>query len=448
MTTNIARDYRNYDVLLFLLPPHWLKTPPLSLIYLENFLSSKAIRVKIIDLNILFFRLLNSSQKEWLQLNTDFESSIFNKIKDHQPRILDEIIVNIIDSNAKIIGFSVFGRNHKATMDAASFLLEQKISKTFVFGGPEILFEYCRDKFFEEFQYPDSYFVLGEGELPLLYLAQNKQEKFNLHKDRRLIAYEEIDNLDNLDFINFDCLDLKSHDSKVIPLLSSRGCIKRCCFCSEYKLYSKFRQHSASYMAEQILFLQEKYKINTFSFQDSLINANLKWLDDFCTGIIKKNMEIKWEAQLAIRPEMDIRLFLKMKKSGCYNLFVGLESASDNTLLRMQKGYNRQDAKNFLRKLADANLQFEISLIAGFPQETEKDFKETISFIKENKSIIPKIAQLNPFVCYEPSQINREIERGASLERVRILTKLFKQEKIRFTPAYINNLTTDENKPN
>jgi len=440
MDTKINKDLRDCEVLLILSGPHWIKTPPLSLVYLENFLSSKGIKTRILDLNIFLFKLLNASQKEWLQLNTDFETFLINRIEDQYPDIFNKLVSGILNSNAEILGFSMFDRNRKATLDFASLLSKQDSSKKFVFGGPEILFEYYRDQFFSEFKHAKSYFVIGEGELPLRNLAKNESLEINSFKDKKIIVYEENNNLDNLPFLNFDCLDLNLYPSKILPLFSSRGCIKRCAFCSEYKLYKKFRQHSPSYIIDQIKHLIKKYGINTFSFQDSLINADLKWLDEFCTKIIKNNLEIKWEAQLAIRPEMDTHLFLKMKESGCFNLFVGLESASDKILFRMRKGYNKQHARIFLRKLIDAQLQFEISIITGFPHESENDFLETITFISENKSIIPKIAQANPFVHYAPSDINCVENQELALQRVQRLTEFLKQEKIKFTPAYIKNL--------
>jgi len=440
MVVSYLQDLKNYDVLVFILPPHWPKIPPLSIIYLENFLRSKGVKAKAVDLNILFFQLFKNEQKDWLKLNSNFEENLFSQIKQREHILLDEIISNIVDSNAKILAFSVFARNRRTTIDFVRLLSQKEKKKLFVFGGPEILFEYFRDKFFAELQIPRSYFVLGEGELALLYLVKNKEDKFALHNNKRLISYEEIENLDELPLIDFDSLDFKSYSPKVIPLLSSRGCIKKCCFCSEYKNYSSFRQHSVSYVINQITHLKEKYKLNTFSFQDSLINSNLKWLDEFCSQIINNNIEIKWEAQIAIRPEMDIRIFLKMKESGCFNLFVGLESACDKILRDMKKGYNKNQAKIFFRKMIDANLHFEISLITGFPSETETDFQETLNFIKENKAIIPKIAQINPFVSYPPSDVNKKVDRITAISRVEKLVSLLKEERIKFTSAYINNL--------
>lgn len=437
------------QVILFLSLPHWTKVPSLSLIYLENLLAQKGFKAKIVDLNIIFYNLLKLSKKEWLTLNSEFESNIFKKIKLRFPEIINELIKEIVTSQAKILGFSMYSRNRKATMELACEIHKAAQSKTFVFGGPEVLFEYHRGSFFDEFDSNNTYFVLGEGELPLLHICEtiyNASElKTLLYKGKKMIVYDEIPNIDSLPLLNFDSFDITAYNPYVLPLFSSRGCIKRCSFCSECKLYKKFRQHSAEYMIELIKFLKNKHKISAFSFHDSLINADLEWLDEFCRLLIKENLKIKWEAQLAIRNDMTSSLLETMKMSGCYNLFIGLESACDKILESMRKGYDSSQAKELFAKCSLANLQYEISLIVGFPEENERDFTQTLQFLKENKRYIPKIAQVNPFIEYTPSQINKQKTRLNQIAKNRIarLLEMFKQEKIKYTSSFINNLTQE-----
>jgi radical SAM superfamily enzyme YgiQ (UPF0313 family) len=436
----------NTQVILFLLGPHWIKTPPLSLVYLENFLSQKGYTVKIIDLNIIFYHLLKLPPKDWLCLNSDLENNLLALVKDKSPGLINNLISQIAKSRAKILGFSLYSRNCKATFNFVKEVIKQTKDKTFIFGGPQVLFEYYRDSFFEEINPGNSYFVLGEGELPLLNICQNIYENrdigFQVHKGKKLIAYEEINDLNKLPFLNFEGVNLKLYDSKIIPLFSSRGCIKRCAFCSECKLSKTFRQHSPEYMINLIKSLIEKHRIFNFSFHDSLINANLNWLDKFCSLIIKNNLNINWEAQISVRNDISLDLLKSMKLSGCYNLFVGLESASSRILKLMHKGYNKQEARDFLRNLYDAGLQFEVSLITGFPEETDKDFNQTLLFIKDNKGFIPKIAQVNPFVGYPPAQINKTdlASNTVAKQRVNMFIKMFERENIKYTRSFINNL--------
>lgn len=391
--------------------------------------------------------MLNLPRKQWLMHNAEFENNIFQQLKHQFPRFINNLINDIAHSQAKVLGFSLFSRNRRATFDLVNEIRKRTQSKTFVFGGPEVLFEYHRDSFFDELKTDNAYFVLGEGEQALLNICRSIYRKqtieSTIHKGKKLIAYNEIAKLDTLPFLDFDAHTLQRYDSAILPLFSSRGCIRRCSFCSEHKLYKTFRQHSPEYMLTLIKSLVKKHKTRSFSFHDSLINANLQWLDALCELLIQENLGIHWEAQLAIRGDMTKPLFDTMKAAGCFNLFIGLESASDTILTSMQKGYDSATAKEFFQQLALSGLHYEVSIIAGFAQETEDDFEKTLQFLKNNKHCIPKIAQVNPFVEYAPSQINGSEPQCKMIaaQRVQRLLTMFEENKMKYTASFINNLT-------
>lgn len=95
------------------------------------------------------------------------------------------------------------------------------------------------------------------------------------------------------------------------------------------------------------------------------------------------------------------RSYEKMKQSGCYSLFVGLESASNTILTKMNKGFTTDDALKFFNALHQANLFFGVSIMVGYPAETDEDFQNTLDFIVLHKDIIPQVAQINPFTYYD-----------------------------------------------
>lgn len=273
--------------------------------------------------------------------------------------------------------------------------------------------------------------VIGEGELPFLKIARGDKAK--------IFRFEEIENLDTMPFLDFDSFNLKTYQP-VLPLFSSRGCRFKCAFCSENLLYQKFRQHSAGYMIEELKALKLKYEIGTFVFCDSMINSDTDWLDEFCERLLNEKLNIKWEAQLRVAANFPQELAVKMKKSGCFNLFIGLESGSNRILNLMKKGFDSATAAVFFDRLKSAGLHFEISLIFGYPEETENDFKETVDFISKNKHLIPKVAQVNPFVDYLNAfpEITFPSEQG--LKRVADFIEFLNKEEIAYTRSFINNL--------
>jgi len=403
-------------------PPSWLKTAPLSLIYLESYLKSSGAIVKVRDLNVELFKSSQLQSKDWLALNSNFEENLFTQT-EHSSSLLKSFYQEIKDY--EYIGFSLLKRNSSFSFQLAQKIREMFPSKKIIFGGPQTLFLDHQNKLDK-----NSFWVIGEGEYATAKILNGAAEKIQ--------RFEELENLDKLPFPDFSCLEIENY-SNSLPLLSSRGCKFNCNFCSERKLYQTFRQHSPEYISDLIEYLAKKHKTNTFVFCDSLINYSNKWLEEFCTNLIQKHLTVKWEAQMRVDKGFDVSLGRLMKSSGCYNLFVGLESASADTLKNMNKGFDPETALIFFKKLAKAGLQFEISLIFGYPGETEADFNSTLEFVIKNKNIIPKIAQANPFIDYMAKD-KQEFPTKPAKERIRQFVEAIESEKIKYTKSFINNL--------
>ena len=132
----------------------------------------------------------------------------------------------------------------------------------------------------------------------------------------------------------------------------------------------------------------------------------------------------------------------EMKQSGCYNLFIGLESGCGRTLRSMRKGYTPLEARAFFEKLRRAGLHFGVSMIVGYPGETEEDFRQSLKFIVDHKELIPKVEQVNPFVYYEGIDVRRAdmIAPRVAMRRYRFFIDAIKQHRIKHTNAFLGNL--------
>lgn len=415
--------------------------PPLGIGYLQSFLISKGEDCDILDLNNLFYNLSSLElKKSWLvSCNTPLEENIFSLIQKNHPEEFKSIVDKMLEY--EIIGFSCFKSNIHSALKLARLLKSRNKATRVIFGGPEITRQYFKKS--GDINGLADFIVVGEGEKGLLNYIASIQLRYPLEADSaagRFSLFSELDNLDKLPFPVYKGMDLNAYPRKnSVPLLFSRGCVRKCRFCSEALLYKRFRVRPVKNVIEEIQYHKSKNKIDSFVFHDSLINGDLKKLEELCDKIIEKFGSIKWEAQIAIRNDMSGRLFEKIKKSGCYNLFVGLESGCDKTLKNMNKGFTAKDAAGFFKKLNDAGLFFGISVIVGYPGETESDFKESLDFIISNKSIIPKIEQVNPFTYYNGTSAGKNPDKD-SLKRLDVFIKTVKSHGLKHTNAFLGNL--------
>ncbi|MCX5687891.1 MAG: radical SAM protein [Candidatus Omnitrophica bacterium] len=418
--------------LLAIMPPFWPKTPPLGIGYLQAFLAKNNIDCDMLDLNNLFYNLASGElKKSWLiSCNTFLEENIYDLIQKNHSEEFKKIVDTLL--GYKIIGFSCFKSNIHSTLQLTKLLKSRNKGIKIILGGPETTREYfkksCDIKDFADF------IVIGEGEKSLLSYIKNPSAK------NRIALFSELDNLDKLPFPVYKGVDISLYQRKnSVSILFSRGCVRKCNFCSERLLYKKFRVRPAENVIEEIRHHRSKNKTDYFIFHDSLINGDPKKLEELCDKIIENFGSVKWEAQIAIHNGMPQTLLKKMKKSGCYNLFVGLESGCSRTLKNMNKGFTPQNAMNFFKKLNAAGLFFGISVIIGYPGETESDFRESMNFIIKNKPFIPKIEQVNTFTYYDGTTVDKKANKNA-LKRLDIFIKEIKSNGFKYTNAFLGNL--------
>lgn len=428
------------NILLAILPLTWPNMPPIGLGYLQAFLAQKGIGADLADFNHVFYTLSDHQlQKQWrVSCNTFLEENILSLIKQNNSEEFHNAIEKMLDY--EIVGFSCFKSNFDTTLTVAGLLKSKKNTMKIVLGGPEITRQYFKTegKFYGKILQIADCLIVGEGELPLYNYLQGE------NTNGKIAQFEQLRGLTNLPFPRYTGLDLNSYPRKnTVPLQFSRGCIRRCDFCSERLLYNGFRTRDVRSLIDEIRYHKTNNRTNYFVFYDSLINANLKKLDALCDAIIKYFGSIHWEAQIAIRNDTDQILYEKMKQSGCYSLFVGLESGSDTTLKCMNKGFTTDDALSFFNALHRAGLFFGVSIIVGYPDETELDFQESLDFIIQHRDVIPQIAQINPFTYYDGTPADKTADYKVNptvLKRMEIFTEEIKKHKLRHTNAFIGNL--------
>ncbi|HPP87483.1 MAG TPA: cobalamin-dependent protein, partial [bacterium] len=296
-------------LLICLLPPFWLKLPPLSLSYLAASLKNQDENNSdiFIDFNSEIYQKLKTQYpqdfliKNWESNNQNHKQFFFENLIERYPKFIDDLIDKIKKNEITHIAFSVFESNYYTTMKTIENLKKQCQNIIIIVGGPEITKILTLNK---KKEIQADIWAVGEGENAIISI-KNGSAKSQYY-------FEEIKNIDDLAYPDFTIFNLNNYKvNNCLPILMSRGCINNCSFCSEKKLYKnfKFRQHSSEYTIEMLKYLNKKFNINWFIFQDSLINANLEKLEKLCILMIDKLPNMKWEAQIYIRNDMPIELF-------------------------------------------------------------------------------------------------------------------------------------------
>ncbi|MEM2174868.1 MAG: radical SAM protein, partial [Candidatus Micrarchaeia archaeon] len=402
--------------------PVWgTREPPLSIVQLAGQLKSRGFEVKSFDLN----NYLYNFQKENYRYLWAWEQSLFwynqrqveEFFKDIN-HLIEDYIEKILEEEPDIIGMSVFASTYYSTVELIKKIKEKNKFIKIIVGGQLFLDNRYVENIFRNCNV--DFVVIGEGEETLpelltllemnkdislckgLYLKENNNLKFTGKRDL-------IKNLDNLAYMDFSDLKIDNYDDKEhILMMTSRGCVWNCYFCSSRNFWQGYRQMSAERIYQEIVYhrLVSKSTIQHFDFADLVFNADIKRVMDFCNLLIKyppfpKELKIDWEANAIIVPEMNYDFFCLLKESGCERLFFGIESGSQEVLNKMNKPYKISDAIRVIKDATKANLNVTLNFMFGFPGETEEDFQKTLNFIEEVAHPLVRVYPSRTFCALE-----------------------------------------------
>jgi len=271
------------------------------------------------------------------------------------------------------------------------------------------------------------YVICGEGEIAFAKLALNNFENNGIKgvyslkdlKDggQNTEFAEFIENLDELPYI-WDKIDPKNYTSnpsgqiyKKMPIgyiMTSRGCAYSCTFCASPYLYKgKVRMRSVSNVIGEIKELIEKHKVKEIKFLDDNLALKKEYLLEFCDEMIRNNIKIPWACSTGLRAaNVNEEIVMALKKAGCYNFNIGIESANAGILKRIKKQETGEDFTKAINLADKHKILCGGFFIFGFPGETTETMKETIDFAKNSKL---SIAMFNVLEILPGSELWREL---------------------------------------
>ncbi len=162
--------------------------------------------------------------------------------------------------------------------------------------------------------------------------------------------------------------------------MAGRDCwYHQCSFCSWTTLFPYFNKRKPSSLLDEIGTLIEKNSIREVMDDTGTFPVG-DWLREFCEGMISRgyNKKIYFDCNMrlgsSISPE-DAKL---MKKAGFRLILVGIESGNQKTLDRINKGESIEEMIDNVKMLRLAGLYPHITIMFGYPWETEEDALNTL----------------------------------------------------------------------
>jgi len=194
----------------------------------------------------------------------------------------------------------------------------------------------------------------------------------------------------------WDVGNYRSHERLFYYLLTSRGCPYKCTFCSEPLQVMNggedgrflWTAHGVEWVRRQV----DRIRCELEARQPGLdIDGIGIWDDMFWVHhrtnprafeileyLRSENLSYLIEARPDQLIHDDGALMRKLADTGCLQVFIGAESASQETLNAIRKGTKLADYFRLMRLAENYRVAVRMSFIVGFPEETDQSINATL----------------------------------------------------------------------
>ncbi len=244
----------------------------------------------------------------------------------------------------------------------------------------------------------------GEGEFALLDLADSMEKGLRdytipniwFKKDGAIIRNDArplIEDLDALPFADKDLFyEASPHFSRCYFLMTNRGCAYACSYCCNSFLkkfyhakgrYLRFR--SAGNVIRELTLAKQKYGIKMVRIHDDdFLTHDVPWFEEFAEEY-SRHIQAPFACFTHPNSVTETKARL-LKKAGCHDIEVGVQSISSDTRYRiLNRRVSDEQLVRALQILKDAGIKVITDNILGLPHQGREELLDLIKFYNKNR---------------------------------------------------------------
>ncbi len=169
-----------------------------------------------------------------------------------------------------------------------------------------------------------------------------------------------------------------------IPIQTRRGCAMRCVYCTYPSIEgSDYRLKPPRQVADEIEQAARTLPLRSAEFMDSTFNIPLEHATLICEELESRHNRIPLYTTSINPKSISASLLRLMERAGFTAIASSVESASDEVLSFLKKGYTSRDVVETVRAARMTCMARMWVFILGGPGENEQTARETLDFIKK-----------------------------------------------------------------
>ena len=174
----------------------------------------------------------------------------------------------------------------------------------------------------------------------------------------------------------------KINSPRTFNINTSRGCLFNCLFCGQSNQGRRIRTQSPQKVLRTIKLYKEQFGISLFAFVDNEFAIDMKRAKELCHLLIEENPGIEFVIQNRVEL-FDEELLDLLKKAGCNNISLGIETCDLKTQKFINKRIDLNNAKALAVQIKKRGINLHIYMTPGIPGETVATLWKNAAFLAE-----------------------------------------------------------------
>ena len=167
-------------------------------------------------------------------------------------------------------------------------------------------------------------------------------------------------------------------------MISSRGCIGKCSYCSTPAFFGIWDSKDYIKVVDEIEYLINNFKTKKIIFLDDNMTVNKERIFNICNEIEKRHIKCLFGCLSSISC-YDKEMFEKMFSVGFRWVHFGIETGSSRILELMNKKMDLDYIKKVIKEVKEIGFRVRNSIILDYPSSIKEDIIKTRELINEIK---------------------------------------------------------------
>jgi radical SAM superfamily enzyme YgiQ (UPF0313 family) len=173
------------------------------------------------------------------------------------------------------------------------------------------------------------------------------------------------------------------HGVRSTSLITARGCAYQCKWCSHSVFGYSHRRRSPQDVADEVAWLVDRYQPDQLWYADDVLTVAHRWFLEYAAELKQRHLRVPFEC-ISRADRLNEAIIDTLAEMGCYRLWIGAESGSQNILDAMLRKADVTDIQQKTKMLQARGVEVGMFIMLGYHGETLHDIEATVEHLKKS----------------------------------------------------------------